>query len=119
MSHDSERPDRSSSAPLLACEALTVRYPPTPGRDDAGRAAVDGVTLHVQAGEIVGLVGRNGAGKSTLIRAAAGLLAPQEGTMRVCGLDPLVEPAAVMRDVDFCSPSQRYSPTSRQPRHSR
>ena len=89
------------AAPLLACERLTVRYAPHGDTRDASRTALDGVTLAVRPGEIVGLIGRNGAGKSTLIRTAAGLLAPDDGTMRVVGLDPLVAPAAVMRDAGF------------------
>lgn len=88
-------------APLLACESLTVRYAPHGDGHDPGRAALDAVTLAVRPGEIVGLVGRNGAGKSTLIRTAAGLLAPDAGTVRVVGLDPLVARDTVMREVGF------------------
>ena len=88
-------------APLLACAALTVRYANEVDARDVARPALHTVTLTVQPGEIVGLVGRNGAGKSTLIRAAAGLLAPDAGTVRVVGLDPIAAPGAVMRDAGF------------------
>lgn len=47
--------------------------------------AVDGVSLELVAGEIVGLVGPSGAGTTTLLRLAAGLLAPDEGTVRLAG----------------------------------
>ncbi|HOT24640.1 MAG TPA: ATP-binding cassette domain-containing protein [Thermoleophilia bacterium] len=47
--------------------------------------AVDGLTLQVCAGEIVGLVGRNGAGKTTTMRAVMGILDPQHGAIRWCG----------------------------------
>lgn len=43
--------------------------------------ALDGVTLTVEAGEIVGLVGRNGAGKTTTMRAVMGILWPDRGSV--------------------------------------
>ncbi len=46
---------------------------------------LDGVDLEVRRGEIVGLEGPNGSGKTTLARIAAGLLAPQAGTVAVSG----------------------------------
>ncbi len=50
--------------------------------------ALSGVELDVTPGECVALLGPNGAGKSTLIGLATGLLAVQEGEVRVCGADP-------------------------------
>ena len=50
----------------------------------AGRRVVDGVSLAVGAGEVVGLIGPNGAGKSTLMRALCGLL-PATGEVTVGG----------------------------------
>jgi ABC-2 type transport system ATP-binding protein len=47
------------------------------------QAALNGVTLDVHRGEIVGLIGPNGAGKTTLLRICAGLLRPTTGTVRV------------------------------------
>ena len=88
-------------SPLLACEALTVRYVSAPDAMAAEHPALAEVSLVVHPGEIVGLVGRNGAGKSTLIRAAAGLLAPTGGVVRVVGRDPATETAEVMRHVGF------------------
>ena len=50
--------------------------------------AVQGVTLALNAGEATALVGHNGAGKTTLIKLLLGLVRPDEGTVRVSGIDP-------------------------------
>ena len=50
--------------------------------------AVDGMSLAVDAGEVVGLLGANGAGKSTLIRMILGMLAPTRGEVRLFGASP-------------------------------
>ncbi|MGB7219394.1 MAG: ABC transporter ATP-binding protein [Vicinamibacterales bacterium] len=49
--------------------------------------ALRDMTLHVDAGEIVTLVGANGAGKSTTLRVISGLLHPKQGTVRFGGQD--------------------------------
>lgn len=49
------------------------------------RAVVEGVSLHVGAGEIVGLLGPNGAGKSTTVAMLCGLVAPDGGRVAVAG----------------------------------
>ncbi len=52
----------------------------------AGRlTAIEGLTLDVRAGEVIGLAGLEGSGQQTLLRACAGLLAPTEGTITVGG----------------------------------
>ncbi len=56
-------------------------------RYDAVRA-VDGVTLNVHAGEILGLLGHNGAGKTTTMKMILGLSPPSAGTVRVFGRAP-------------------------------
>ena len=47
--------------------------------------AVDGLSLEVRRGEILGLLGPNGAGKSTTIHMAVGLVTPDQGTVEVAG----------------------------------
>ena len=51
--------------------------------------ALRGVSFAVRQGEIYGLVGPDGAGKTTAIRVAAGLMAPDTGTARILGEDPM------------------------------
>ncbi|MEM6674963.1 MAG: ABC transporter ATP-binding protein [Planctomycetota bacterium] len=55
--------------------------------------AVDGLDLVVPRGEALGLLGPNGAGKTTTLRILATLLAPDEGEVRVLGLDPRTDGA--------------------------
>ena len=51
----------------------------------AGVLALQGVSLHVDPGEIVALIGANGAGKTTLLKTIAGLVAPRRGEIRFAG----------------------------------
>ncbi|WP_433528965.1 sugar ABC transporter ATP-binding protein [Micromonospora sp. CA-263727] len=62
---------------VIEAESITKRF--------GGATAVDGVSIAVRSGEIYGLVGENGAGKSTLMRILAGILAPDQGAVRVDG----------------------------------
>ena len=65
--------------------------------------ALDGVYLEVPRGSVFGLVGENGAGKTTLIKHLLGLLKAQTGTVRVLGLDPVLEPVGVLARVGYLS----------------
>jgi ABC-2 type transport system ATP-binding protein len=63
-------------------------------------AAVDGVSLTLRAGDLLGLIGPNGAGKTTLLRAMAGLQPTAAGQVRVLG--EILQPGApVMARVGF------------------
>ena len=48
-------------------------------------AAVDGLDLEVQDGEIMGIIGHNGAGKTTTLKMIAGLIEPTSGTIEIMG----------------------------------
>jgi ABC-2 type transport system ATP-binding protein len=61
------------------------------------RPAVDGLNLNVRIGEFYALLGPNGAGKTTTLRMIAGLLRPDAGSVRVCGIDALADPVAAKR----------------------
>ncbi len=78
------------TAPLLQVEDLAVEFPVRRGllrREVARLRAVNGVSLTLNAGEVLGVVGESGCGKTTLGRAMVGLYAPSSGTLRVEGRD--------------------------------
>jgi ABC-2 type transport system ATP-binding protein len=77
---------------LIETSELTKRYPRV--------TALDRLTVEVPPG-IVGLVGANGAGKSTLIKILLGLLDRDGGAVRVLGLDPAIDGAAVRARVGY------------------
>lgn len=65
---------------VLVCTGLTKRY---------GRVlALDNISLTLESGRIVGLLGPNGSGKTTLIKLINGLLTPDGGSVTVCGNAP-------------------------------
>src|SRR5881628_3267502 len=66
-------------APLLKVESSTKRF--------GGLAANRGVSLAMEAGEIVGLIGPNGAGKTTLFNCITGYMHPEEGQILLGGVD--------------------------------
>ncbi len=68
----------------LSLQAVRARY--------GDRVAVDGLTLDVAAGEVVGLLGPNGSGKSTTLAVAAGVLTPAAGSVAACGIDRAADP---------------------------
>jgi ABC-2 type transport system ATP-binding protein len=65
--------------PALVLDHVTKRF--------GEKVAVDDVSLVIEPGDFVGLLGRNGAGKSTTLKMATGLVAPTTGRIEVLGLD--------------------------------
>jgi ABC-2 type transport system ATP-binding protein len=62
---------------VIEVEGLSKRF--------GSRQAVDGLSLSARTGEIYGFLGPNGAGKTTTIRMLLGILAPDSGSIRICG----------------------------------
>jgi ABC-2 type transport system ATP-binding protein len=87
--------------PVVSLDRVSVRY----GRNQALR----GVTASFAAGA-VGLLGPNGAGKSTMIKSLLGFLAPDEGEMRVLGLDVRTSPLQIRARVGYMPESDAHIP---------
>lgn len=80
----------TDGGPLLFVSGLIVGYEKKP--------VLNGVSLEVQAGEIVAIIGHNGAGKSTLLKSIFGLLAPWQGDIRIAEVPKKHhKPAALLR----------------------
>ena len=78
------------TAPLLQAEGLSVEFPVRRGvlrREVARLRAVNQVSVQVNAGEVLGIVGESGCGKTTLGRAMVGLYPPSAGTLHIEGRD--------------------------------
>ena len=82
-----------SSRPVIEIEGLSKRY--------GTLQAVDGLSLRVERGEILGLVGPNGAGKTTTLRCISGIIPPSAGTVRISGFDLISSPVEAKRRLAF------------------
>ena len=71
------------------------------GKRFGGRVAIDGVSLQVARGEVVGLLGPNGAGKTTALRVLAGVFSPSTGQALIDGHDVVAEPIAARRGLGY------------------
>ena len=70
---------------VVECEQLTKVYRKLLAGRSKDVCALQGISLSVAKGQIVGLIGPNGAGKSTLLNLMAGLIFPTEGCVSICG----------------------------------
>jgi ABC-2 type transport system ATP-binding protein len=68
-------------------------------REKTTVSAVDGVTLSVAEGEMLGYIGPNGAGKSTTLKMMTGVLTPSGGSVEVCGLTPVPQRIQLARRI--------------------
>src|SRR5262249_62394886 len=81
--------------------------------------AVRGVSLTVEPGELVAIIGSNGAGKTTTLRAIGGLLAPRRGRIEFDGarIDGLTSAGVVSRGIAHLPGGPPLFPTTHVPEH--
>jgi len=98
-------PSAALGTPLLDVHELSVRY--------GGIEAVRGISLHLNRGEIVAIVGANGAGKTTTLKAIVRLLTPTAGTVTFDGesLLPLATEDIVARGISLVPEGRGVFPT--------
>jgi ABC-2 type transport system ATP-binding protein len=82
--HDVRKVFRSPKREPGAMGALRTLF----SREYTEKVAVDGISMALDAGELVGYIGPNGAGKSTTIKMLTGILTPTGGSIEVAGLVP-------------------------------
>src|SRR5208283_5617 len=83
------------SPPVLSVERIAKSF--------GSLKAVDGVSFHVSAGEIVGLLGPNGAGKTTTINMILGVLAPTSGRIAIEGVDLALDRSRALAGANFAA----------------
>jgi ABC-2 type transport system ATP-binding protein len=94
MAHRHARPlEESSMAVLIEASDLHKRF--------GDIRAVDGISLRVQQGEVLGFLGPNGAGKSTTMKMLAGFLEPDVGSARIAGVDVAEHPKLAKRKLGY------------------
>jgi len=81
-------PVAGAAAPAVEIDGLVMRY--------GDKVAVDDLSLTVGRATITAVLGPNGAGKTTTLETAEGYRAPQAGTVRVLGLDPVRDRRALL-----------------------
>jgi len=82
-----------SSEPVVETRNLTKRY--------GDFVALDGLSIHVHRGEILGFIGPNGAGKTTTIKILVGLSRPTSGSARIAGVDCSADSKSIKRLVGY------------------
>ena len=85
--------------PILSVHGLGKSYP---------GFSLERVGFSLPRGYVMGLVGPNGAGKTTTLKAILGLLRPDAGEIRVAGLDPRLDGAAVRSRIGFVHDDPRF-----------
>ena len=98
-------PHRTPSPPGIEATDLVKVYP-------GGIRALDGVSLKVEPGSVVGLLGPNGAGKSTIVRILSTLSRPTSGTSTVAGHDVLRHPDLVRRAIGVVGQRSAVDPAA-------
>ncbi len=85
--------ENAGGEPVLRLENLTKRY--------GTFTALDGVSLSLKAGQILGLIGPNGAGKTTTIKILVGLIKPTSGSATIAGVDCVSDSEQIKRLVGY------------------
>ena len=78
---------------MIEIQHLTKRFGPI--------VAVADLSLEVRPGEVLGFLGPNGAGKSTTMKMVTGYLAPDAGTVRICGHDIVLDTIAAQKRLGY------------------
>jgi ABC-type multidrug transport system ATPase subunit len=89
----------AGGSPVLQVQRLAKDYAAPRA---SGRRTLDGLSLQIDAGRCLGLLGANGAGKSTAIACIVGLYPPSEGRVMIAGHDVHREPKAARRHLGVC-----------------
>src|SRR5438309_3318566 len=92
----------TDQTPAIQIDNLTYAYGPND--------AVQQLSLTVRPGRCYGLFGRNGAGKTTTMKCLLNLLRPQQGQVRVFGLDPVKHEVAVKRRLAYVPDQVAFYP---------
>jgi ABC-2 type transport system ATP-binding protein len=87
---------------VLEADGLTKRY--------GDVVALDGLDLRAESGELLAVLGRNGAGKTTFVNLLATLLRPDDGTLRVHGVDVAERPAEARRMIGLAGQQATVEP---------
>src|SRR5690242_4287282 len=99
---------------IVEIEAVTKRFRHRPallnwiGKERAGETlALDGVSLSIEQGTVLALLGPNGSGKTTTLKLISTMLLPDSGTVRVHGFDSRAHSADLRKHVGFAVASER------------
>ncbi|MCU4716564.1 ABC transporter ATP-binding protein [Halapricum hydrolyticum] len=90
------RARRATAPPAISVEGLSKTF----GSGPDAVTAVNDVSFTVERGSVVGLLGPNGAGKTTTIKSILGMVLPDEGSVRIRGIDVHANPRQAYRHVD-------------------
>ncbi len=85
----------SNLTPAITLEATQLK------RSFGKHAVIHDISLQLKRGEVLGLLGANGAGKSTTMQMLTGCLAPDSGTVKICGIDLQRQPTQAKAQLGY------------------